>query len=54
MLQTDLSATPKEVALRYKDLWMVEVNHRNEKQLIGVGQARVWRVSPWTVSQPWP
>ena len=34
MLQTDLDATAKEVALRYKDLWMVEAFFRSLKSIM--------------------
>jgi len=26
----------------YFDRWQIEVNHRDEKSLLGVGQAQVW------------
>jgi len=34
VLQTDLDATPKEVALRYKDLWTVEAFFRSLKSIM--------------------
>ena len=34
VLQTDLDANPKEVALRYKDLWMVEAFFRSLKSIM--------------------
>ena len=34
VLQTDLDASPKEVALRYKDLWMVETFFRSLKSIM--------------------
>lgn len=34
VLQTDLSASSKEVALRYKDLWMVEAFFRSLKSIM--------------------
>ncbi len=42
LLTTDL-ATPAEVLLQaYFDRWGIEVNHRDEKEILGVGQAQVW------------
>lgn len=42
LLTTDL-ATPAETLLQaYFDRWEIEVNHRDEKSLFGVGQAQVW------------
>jgi hypothetical protein len=34
VLQTDLDVSPKEVALRYKDLWMVEAFFRSLKSIM--------------------
>ncbi len=33
----------------YFDRWGIEVNHRDEKEIIGVGQAQVW--NPQSVSK---
>lgn len=42
LLTTDLS-TPALVLLQaYFDRWGIEVNHRDEKNILGVGQAQVW------------
>lgn len=42
LLTTDLT-TPAAVLLQaYFDHWGVEVNHRDEKDILGVGQAQVW------------
>ena len=42
LLSTDLS-TPALVLLQaYFDRWGIEVNHRDEKNILGVGQAQVW------------
>jgi hypothetical protein len=42
LLTTDLS-TPAVVLLQaYFDRWGIEVNHRDEKEILGVGQAQVW------------
>ena len=42
LLTTDL-ATPAAVLIQaYLDRWQIEVAHRDEKTVIGVGQAQVW------------
>lgn len=42
LLTTDL-VTPAEILIQiYIDRWQIEVNHREEKDLLGVGQAQVW------------
>jgi hypothetical protein len=42
LLTTDLS-TPVALLLQaYFDRWGIEVNHRDEKDILGVGQAQVW------------
>lgn len=42
LLTSDLS-TPAEVLLQaYFDRWGIEVNHRDEKEILGVGEAQVW------------
>jgi len=42
LLTTDLdSATPLLIQM-YFDRWEIEVNHREEKDTLGVGQAQVW------------
>ena len=42
LLTTDLT-TPAEVLLQaYFDRWGIEVNHRDEKEILGVGEAQVW------------
>jgi hypothetical protein len=42
LLTTDLN-TPAAVLLQdYFDRWGIEVNHRDEKEILGVGQAQVW------------
>ena len=33
----------------YFDRWEIEVNHRDEKSILGVGQAQVW--SKWSVAR---
>lgn len=42
LLTTDLT-TPAVLLLQdYFDRWGIEVNHRDEKEILGVGQAQVW------------
>jgi hypothetical protein len=42
LLTTDLT-TPAAILLQaYFDRWGMEVNHRDEKEILGVGQAQVW------------
>ena len=42
LLCTDLELPIAELLQYYLWRWDIEVNHRDEKQLIGVGQAQVW------------
>jgi hypothetical protein len=40
---TDDLTTPAALLIQdYFDRWGIEVNHRDEKQILGVGQAQVW------------
>jgi hypothetical protein len=41
LLTTDLLGTPREMVQAYLDCWQIEVNHREEKDTLGVGQAQV-------------
>lgn len=41
LLTTDLGGTPKELLQAYFDRWQIEVNHREEKDTLGVGQAQL-------------
>ena len=41
LLTTDLKASPREILQPYLDRWQIEVNHREEKDTIGVGQAQL-------------
>ena len=42
LLTTDLT-TPAAILIQdYFDRWAIEVNHRDEKEILGVGQAQVW------------
>jgi hypothetical protein len=40
-LTTDLSSSVKRLVQTYFDRWHIEVNHRDEKDLLGVGQAQL-------------
>jgi hypothetical protein len=41
LLTTDLRGTARELLQAYADRWQIEVNHREEKDTLGVGQAQV-------------
>lgn len=52
LLTTDLQSPHELILQAYFDRWEIEVNHRDEKDLLGVGQAQVWsRLSAWRVPQ---
>lgn len=42
LLTTDLSSPVKQLLQIYFDRWQIEVNHREEKDTLGVGQAQLW------------
>lgn len=42
LLTTNLTAPAVELLQAYFDRWGIEVNHRDEKEILGVGQAQVW------------
>jgi len=42
LLTTDLTAPAVELLQAYLDRWGIEVNHRDEKEILGVGEAQVW------------
>jgi hypothetical protein len=42
LLTTDLTSPVVELLQAYFDRWGIEVNHRDEKEIIGVGEAQVW------------
>jgi hypothetical protein len=42
LLTTDLTTSPLELLQAYFDRWGIEVNHRDEKEILGLGQAQVW------------
>jgi hypothetical protein len=49
LLTTDLPSPAEQLLQAYFDRWQIEVNHRDEKDLLGVGQAQVR--SPKSVSR---
>lgn len=42
LLTTDLHTPVEKLVQDYFDRWAIEVNHRDEKEVIGVGEAQVW------------
>jgi len=42
LLTTDLTSSAKSLLQIYFDRWQIEVNHREEKDTLGVGQAQLW------------
>lgn len=42
LLTTDLNSPAVELLQAYFDRWGIELNHRDEKEILGVGQAQVW------------
>lgn len=42
LLSTDLQSPIRFLIQTYIDRWQIEVNHRDLKQFVGVGQAQVW------------
>src|SRR5216683_670697 len=42
LLCTDRTSTPRQLLQIYFDRWQIEVNHREEKDTLGVGQAQLW------------
>jgi hypothetical protein len=42
LLTTDRTTPAVELLQAYFDRWGIEVNHRDEKEIIGVGEAQVW------------
>ena len=45
LLTTDLGSSLKQLLQIYFDRWQIEVNHREEKDTLGVGQAQLWNVT---------
>jgi len=44
LLSTDLRHSAPQLLQIYFDRWQIEVNHRDEKDTLGVGQAQLWNV----------
>jgi hypothetical protein len=42
LLVTDTQLSTKQLIQAYMDRWQIEVNHREEKDILGVGDAQVW------------
>jgi len=52
LITTDLQTADPDLLQAYFDRWEIEVNHRDEKDLLGVGQAQVWSEgATWRVPQ---
>jgi DDE superfamily endonuclease len=49
LLSTDLRSPVRELIQSYVDRWQIEINHRDEKTILAVGQSQVW--SPSSVSR---
>ena len=45
LLTSDLCSPAKQLLQIYFDRWQIEVNHREEKDTLGVGQAQLWNVT---------
>jgi hypothetical protein len=45
LLTTDLCSSVKQLLQIYFDRWQIEVNHREEKDTLGVGEAQLWNVT---------
>lgn len=45
LLTTDLISSAKPLLQIYFDRWQIEVNHREEKDTLGVGQAQLWNAT---------
>jgi len=45
LLTTDLTAPAHTLLPIYFDRWQIEVNHREEKDTLGIGQAQLWNVT---------
>ena len=44
LLSTDLRHSAPQLLQIYFDRWQIEVNHRDEKDTLGVGQAQLWNI----------
>ena len=45
LLTTDRNSSLKQLLQIYFDRWQIEVNHREEKDTLGVGQAQLWNIN---------
>lgn len=45
LLSTDLTSSARQLIQIYFDRWQIEVNHREEKDTLGVGQAQLWNAT---------
>lgn len=45
LLTTDLKGHARTLLQIYFDRWQIEVNHREEKDTLGVGQAQLWNIN---------
>ena len=45
LLTPDLTAPVRTLLQIYFDRWQIEVNHREEKDTLGIGQAQLWNVN---------
>jgi hypothetical protein len=45
LLTTDLASSARQLLQIYFDRWQIEVNHREEKDTLGVGQAQLWNAT---------
>jgi hypothetical protein len=45
LLTSDLHSSVRQLLQIYVDRWQIEVNHREEKETLGVGQAQLWNVT---------
>jgi hypothetical protein len=45
LLTSDLHSSAKQLLQIYFDRWQIEVNHREEKDTLGIGQAQLWNVT---------
>jgi hypothetical protein len=45
LLSTDTYSPVRDLIQSYFDRWQIEVNHRDEKTILSVGQAQVWSTS---------
>jgi len=45
LLTSDLTSSLRQLLQIYFDRWQIEVNHREEKDTLGIGQAQLWNVT---------